>query len=161
MKFRDFSSKLATRLRAGQHFKQQKHDARPTQFSDLEAMVSAMQSQDDAALLRVPREIRDIIFDHLWNDAGLAQHIVFQNGHYSAAKCLTAHSVPDNSLAEESASHGTSRFEDVVLWRRMTSSWGNHWRCEEFSHAGRSEQRQINDAGSSLFLTLLLVCRQM
>lgn len=103
--------------------------------------------------MRMPPEIRGLILENLWHDAGAVQHIILQNGRYRSKKCVTNHSAPGD-LMQECAEHQSDRFEDETLWKRMTSVWGNHWKCEEFHRDGESK-------GWNPFLTMMLVCKQM
>ncbi|KAK7958500.1 hypothetical protein PG996_010065 [Apiospora saccharicola] len=65
----------------------------------------------------------------VWTEAG-ARHIMFRNGHFTGATCVSDHSGPDE-LTELCFQRGSVRFDDKELWGRMRSTWGNHWKCEE------------------------------
>lgn len=157
MKFRTIGSKLAARLRSDKQPKDD-GDTRPANYPDLGDMVSKVQPHDGPALMGLPREVRNLIMDILWNDAGIAQHIVFRRGRYTSSKCVTDHSAPDD-LMKECAKHRTNPFEDAALWLRMTSAWGNHWKCEELHQDGKS--MAAAGGAQSLFLAMMLVCKQM
>jgi hypothetical protein len=158
MKFRDIHTKLAARLRSGKQPEGNGNDAHLPSYPNLDDMVSKTQPQEGSALMRVPLEIRNLILDNLWADAGTARHIIFQNGRYTSSRCVTDHSTPDE-LMEECARRRTGWFQDATLWQRMTSAWGNHWECEELCQARQS--KATTGASWNPFLAMLLVCRQM
>lgn len=142
MKFRDFRSKVALRLRPG------------TRYPDLEAIDSKTQPQRGSTLMQLPLEIRNAIFQELWNDAGVSQHIVLQdNRRYLRARCVTDHTRPD-SLMDECARFNTSCIEDPLIWRRLMSSWGPCWKCEEL-------YQSTKQTPWSPFLSMMLACRQL
>lgn len=148
MKFSGMRSRLAARLKPGKR----SGDTGDTDQA-FEGIASTSRQQKDSALMRMPPEIRCLILENLWNDAGAVQHIILQNGRYTSKKCVTNHSAPGD-LMQECAEHQSTRFQDEALWSRMTSAWGNHWKCEEFHRDGEPK-------GWSPFLTMMLVCKQM
>lgn len=75
---------------------------------------------------------------------------------------MTAHCAAEeeeDTLMQDCAAFKSSMFEDERLYRRMTSEWGGHWRCEELWH-----ERLEDQATSKLwtpFLAVMLTCRQL
>ena len=162
MKFRDIRSKLALHLRPG---KQSTLlwicilMALPclwptgTRYPDLDVMALKTKPQTGSTLMQLPLEIRIAIFQELCDAAGLSQHIMFQDGHYVRARCVTDHAASDG-LMEECARFNMTRFDDPLIWGRLMSTWGNHWKCEEL-------YQSMKQTSWSPFLAMMLACRQL
>jgi hypothetical protein len=85
-----------------------------------------------------------------------------KDGRYVKAKCVTDHHAAgeeENTLMQECAAFQSSMFDDEKLYSRMTSGWGNHWRCEELWRA--NAQDQGTSKRWSPFLAVMLACRQL
>ncbi|KAL6415755.1 hypothetical protein AUP68_02322 [Ilyonectria robusta] len=141
MKLRDLRWKLAAHLRLG------------AQYPDPAAIASKAQQQSNSPLLRLPAEIRNAIIQELLHDAGVSQHIMFQRGRYVRARCVTDHTASDD-LMDDCRKFRASRFDDTLMFQRLLSPWGNHWKCEELYKSTRQTQ-------SSPFLSIMLTCSQL
>lgn len=103
---------------------------------------------------RLPLEIRRAVYSHLINAAGF--HIVpnaSKEGRPRLLPCLG----PDlyaHSDGMDRRSGAGYNIRDPVWIRRLASTWGPHWRCEEEARADAGRRREIEHA------TLLRVCKQ-
>ncbi|KPM42159.1 hypothetical protein AK830_g4436 [Neonectria ditissima] len=122
-------------------------------YPDPAAIASKAHPQHNSALLQLPAEIRNAIFQQLWQDAGAFQHIVLQRGRYVLARCVTNHAASDD-LMEACDSKLMTRFNDPLLAHRLLSPWGNHWKCEELYKSARQTE-------PSSFLPVMLTCSQL
>ncbi|KAG8361380.1 hypothetical protein FVEN_g760 [Fusarium venenatum] len=142
----DVRTNLTLHLRSGSS------RSRPEQ----ETIAQHANPQFTSALVQLPIEIKELIFQELWRDAGLSQHLILGRGRVVGMKCTTDVTAPDELQA---TCQKTKRNEtyDSELWRRLESSWGVHWKCEELYRsklkAERNERRP--------FLPLLVTCRQI
>lgn len=116
-------------------------------------------------LLKLPQEIRNLIYAAVWEDEGLTQHVYLSHGYYTHGRCITNHAAPDTrqveaanigQMVERASVEEMNEFS--ALWaRRLASPWGNHWMCEEALDAAGTEDR----GHGSPFLAMLLTCRQL
>ncbi|KAF5013274.1 hypothetical protein FDECE_703 [Fusarium decemcellulare] len=142
MRLRTLQSEVAVKLGIG------------ARYPDRNAIATNILHQPKSLFFQLPFEIRQSILRELFRSAGV-QHIVLRGDHYTHARCITDHVAPDE-LMEECAKHDSNCFVDQVLRRRLESTWGNHWKCEELHQA--KESKQISNVP---FLAVLLACRQM
>jgi hypothetical protein len=112
--------------------------------------------QTASALVQLPTEIKEIIFQELWNDAGLFQHLILRHDRVFGMKCITNISALDE-LQRACEESGRTHISDPVLWRRLESTWGVHWKCEELYHS----VFKIKSNEWSPFMPVLLTCRQL
>lgn len=103
--------------------------------------------------MQLPAEIRYAIIQEVLQDAGVSQHIMFQGGRYVRARCVTDHAASDD-LMDDCRKFRSSRFDDTLVFQRLLSPWGNHWKCEELYQSTRQTQ-------SSPFLSIMLTCSQL
>ncbi|KAM0499110.1 hypothetical protein ACHAP8_005819 [Fusarium lateritium] len=75
----DVRSKLALCLRSGST------QTRPEQ----ETIAQRANPQFTSALVQLPTEIKELIFEELWRDAGLSQHLILEGGRVVGLKCIT------------------------------------------------------------------------
>ncbi|KAH7165279.1 hypothetical protein EDB81DRAFT_838087 [Dactylonectria macrodidyma] len=156
MKFHNIRSRLAARLKPGKLFL-------GARYPDPAALASKAQPQSDSALMQLPSEIRNVIFQQVWQDAGVSQHILLQGDRYVLARCVTDHAASDD-LMDECAKYRRSNFDDPLMSRRLLSSWGNHWKCEELYQSTRqpsTRKASTRQTQSSPFLTIMLTCSQL
>ncbi|KAF4463275.1 hypothetical protein FALBO_9902 [Fusarium albosuccineum] len=142
MRLRTVQSEVAVKLGIG------------ARYPDRNAIATNILPQPKSLFFQLPFEIRQSILRELFRSAGV-QHIVLRGDRYTHARCITDHVAPDD-LMEECAKHDSNSFVDQVLRRRLESTWGNHWKCEELHQA--KESKQISNVS---FLAVLLACRQM
>ncbi|KAK8011149.1 hypothetical protein PG990_010114 [Apiospora arundinis] len=116
---------------------------------------------------RLPREIRDMVYLAMWDVSGTHQH-VFEYaegcGEVTHFPCILATGEEDSRNDEfeklwrqQQARRPRSLVEDPVWARRMSSTWHEHWKCEEAMLASREEGRKPG----TLFLPSLLTCKRM
>ncbi|KAK8099613.1 uncharacterized protein PG998_012854 [Apiospora kogelbergensis] len=140
---------------------------------DLDAMASSAHPQSGSTLMRLPREVRDMIFHGLWESGRGAQHLMFQDGRYLRAECLDEHGAGWPVDGEPDADR------DRTLRRRLGMAWGSHWRCERafVKRAHRQQQQQEQGEGVAAattdvtegiwydpcptFFAVLLACKQL
>lgn len=67
---------------------------------DLEHLEQTADSQRQSALLRLPAEVRLRIYDEVFREAGLAQHVYVKDGRYTHTACITDHDAPDERQVE-------------------------------------------------------------
>lgn len=119
--------------------------------------------------LTVPIEIRTAIYalvlggPEIWNRE---LHLSCHNNVFQLSPCLGMDENRMNSrtdsgeIPDDTYPHGYG--EVRVAARRLRSTWGPHWRCEE--HMLASFERAASDGIPGLFglfLPIFLVCRQM
>lgn len=119
----------------------------------------------------LPREIRDMIYAHLWEGPQSRQHVFQREGggltHYT---CTRPHDSRDDRNREFEKFWNCYRNEnpgsavrDATWARRMSSTWNEHWCCEEVmldkTKGGRQEEG--SNSPRSAFLPCLLSCKQM
>ncbi|KAK8090648.1 hypothetical protein PG994_000153 [Apiospora phragmitis] len=116
---------------------------------------------------RLPREIRDMVYLAMWDVSGTQQH-VFEleegSGHVTHFPCSMTAGEQDSRNDEfeklwhkQQARRPRSLVEDPVWARRMSSSWYEHWKCEEAMLVSREKGKKPG----TLFLPSLLMCRRM
>ncbi|KAH7131763.1 hypothetical protein B0J13DRAFT_587964 [Dactylonectria estremocensis] len=140
MHFTCHSSLLLTRMGA------------TTPYLDPAAIASNAHPQSDSAFMQLSPEIPNAIFQQLWQNAGASHHIILQGGRYRLARCVTDHAAADD-LMDECNNTRTSSFNDPLIFQRLVSPWGNHWKCEELYQSRQTE--------SSPFLAAMLTCSQL
>lgn len=115
-------------------------------------------NQSQSPLLRLPAEVRQQIYAEAWESAGLTRHIYVKDGHYTHTTCITDHEAEDERTTEvEKILHTKGKLRNGPLWTRcLTSSWANHWRCEE-----SVQTRLKKKPAATPFLGLLLCCKRM
>ncbi|KAH7368798.1 hypothetical protein B0T11DRAFT_67441 [Plectosphaerella cucumerina] len=96
---------------------------------------------------RLPPEIREQIYIQYWLSAGIDRHVFLQDGEFCFAPCVVDHDDPVDecqvALAREFPQSGPPVQRHIKWFRRMTSLWCNHWRCEEaLRRSIRRQQRQ-------------------
>ncbi|KAF4460282.1 hypothetical protein FALBO_12948 [Fusarium albosuccineum] len=122
-----------------------------------EAIASRALLQLDSGLVKLPSEIKEMIFQKLRNDAGIHQHLILRWGRVVGITCVTDVTGPDE-VREECAKLTRSSINDnPVLWKLLASPWGVHWKCQELYQCSSA----INNTRPSPFLPLLLSCRQL
>ncbi|CAF3540103.1 unnamed protein product [Fusarium graminearum] len=118
-----------------------------------EAISQPANPQSPSALVRLPTKIKEMIFQELWKDAGLSQHLILRDGRFSGMKCVTDVTAPDERQAKCERT-GRDEIWDPELWRQLESTWGVHWKCEEL-------YQSQDGNGWSPFLPLLLTCWEL
>lgn len=133
-------------------------DVPPTTAPDPEELERTADDQRQSPLLRLPIEIRRYIYDDVFEDAGLTQHVYVKDGRYTHTRCITDHDGPDERQVEVGKIYPRENrsFHHPVWSRRLLSSWANHWRCEEAAVAAAEE----GPPTPTPFWALLLCCKR-
>ncbi|KAB5584815.1 hypothetical protein GE09DRAFT_4862 [Coniochaeta sp. 2T2.1] len=123
-----------------------------------------MANQQQSPLFSLPLEIREAIYAYVFpND--IAVHVSLKQGSVAITRCLAP--------VSRGFLDGSERFpEDVLgdiprkaIWmRRVQSSWGPHWKCEE--NAQRPAGNRKDPTGqatedSEAITAILVVCRKI
>lgn len=112
-------------------------------------------------LLNSPIEIRRAIYVHLIDTRGV--HIVrTENGEFSLSACVG----PDLYAGHTGYERRTTNdaWSDPVWGRRLVSSWGPHWECEENALRVREEvgEQQVQTRVVEIHDgAILRVCKRM
>lgn len=120
--------------------------------SDFAYSIASMASATDISLFNAPLEIRWKIYEELF---GRATHLFLHDGKLHVMPCQgtddVSHRVPrdDANMSDTDDSIWT----DPIWIRRVESSWGCHWQCEETYLDG--VQRPQQAAHMSLLPVLL------
>ncbi|SPO00284.1 uncharacterized protein DNG_03129 [Cephalotrichum gorgonifer] len=132
-------------------------EAPPIATPDLEDLERTADYQQQSAFLRLPIEVRSPIYDMVFDQADLVQHVYVKNGRFTHATCITDHDAPDERQieVEEAFPRTETSFNHPVWSRRLLSSWSNHWRCEEAAEAAGDTPTPMP------FWSLLLSCKRM
>ncbi|KAH7253435.1 hypothetical protein B0J15DRAFT_560777 [Fusarium solani] len=102
-------------------------------------------------LLLAPAEIRHIIYEHLLPH-GI--HVFRQGAGLCCSACVGASG--DDEDGSERQTTGDS-MSDTVWARRLASSWGPHWLCEELALSMDKAQRPV----SRVDLAIAFTCKQL
>ncbi|KAK8105789.1 hypothetical protein PG999_009148 [Apiospora kogelbergensis] len=115
----------------------------------------------------LPREIRDMIYLAMWDVSGTHQHVFEHSdggGNVTHFPCILAAGEEDSRNDEfemlwrqQQAHRPRSLVKDPVWARRMSSTWHEHWKCEEAMMASREQGTRPG----TLFLPSLLTCKRM
>jgi hypothetical protein len=116
-------------------------------------------SQHQCKFFAAPAEIRYAIYAHLIPDRihlslcekGFRLSPCAQRDRDGSPNCINQESNDRNSIRVRHA-------EDPIYVRRLRSSWGSHWRCEETA-IQMEEERKMNWDNTAI--ALLLVCKRM
>lgn len=129
---------------------------------------------------RLPLEIREMIYSEFWIVSGLKQHIFrHEDGRLTHCPCLLVDGKGDdggdsdaaddegkenNDFAEVWQNCRRSRTGSMVIvddkWApRFSSTWNDHWRCEE--EMLLSSDALTQGGRHTLFLPALLTCKRM
>ncbi|KAK9785936.1 hypothetical protein SCARD494_11605 [Seiridium cardinale] len=112
----------------------------------------------------LPREIRDMIYLQFWAVCGSRQHVFEQDGNMTHSPCILQAGEKDTTNEdfekvwyEQQAKIPGSKLHSAKWARQMSSTWHEHWRCEETM---LDAQAQGQEKGI-LFLSSLLTCKRM
>lgn len=119
---------------------------------------------------KLPPEIREQIYRQYWLSAGIDRHIFLEDDDFCFAPCLADHDDPVDECqtgleAEFDPSPCVQRHKK--WFDRMTSTWCNHWRCEEaYRRANKRQRRKGGGTGNTpkklmTCLPLLLSCKRL
>jgi hypothetical protein len=119
--------------------------------------------QCTSALIQLPYDVRSAILDLL---VPPAVHLHRHKGNIVASMCVSSDAIYRHDLGSERKegleaedSNGYVDYENTCIWaRRLRSTWGPHWRCEE--RALRLESSRTASRVHT-FCPLLGVCRKL
>lgn len=116
---------------------------------------------------RLPSEIRQRIYEELWDLYDTRWHIHSFDGHLTPVfPCVVDPDDEDRRYANFQASHA----DDTVIWEsRLRSPWNAHWKCAEAAATSTKLRgrhgRRFSPGGSIKFrpqlYVPLLVCKRM
>ncbi|ORY70439.1 uncharacterized protein BCR38DRAFT_106959 [Pseudomassariella vexata] len=113
----------------------------------------------------LPREVRDMIYAEFWEVSGPRQHILHKDdGHLTHFPCIIGEDEKDerNEMfgvlwREQQKRQPRSLVVNTEWAERMSSTWQQHWKCEEAMKGAANEGKVTG----TLFLTSLLACKRM
>lgn len=112
----------------------------------------------------LPQEIRDLIYANFWELSGSRQHVFEHDGVVTHFPCLLMPGEEDSRNREFEqlwnecqGRPAQSMVHDAKWARRMSSTWHEHWKCEEAMLLARDGGKRTE----SLFQSSLLVCKRM
>ena len=112
------------------------------------------------SLLSLPLETRWEIYYYLTSSA---VHIFLRDGTFFMSTCVVSIKHDDQDLCGEERMTTGDVWTDTIWMRRIRSTWGSHWQCEEL--ALRRRQNVISQAditsGTLPLLSALSVSRLM
>ncbi|KAI1255563.1 hypothetical protein MGN70_002677 [Eutypa lata] len=112
---------------------------------------------------RLPLEVREMIYTEFWIVSGVQQHVFSRDGHLTHCPCLLVDN-RDNERNDEftevwqkrrRSRTGSMVVDDDKWASRFSSTWNDHWKCEEEMMSNIKEYR------CTLFLPALLTCKRM
>ncbi|RYO74636.1 hypothetical protein DL764_010789 [Monosporascus ibericus] len=110
----------------------------------------------------LPLEVREMIYSEFWVVSGLNQHVFSHDGLLTHCPCLLVPGQEDernDEFEEVWQNRRRSRTGSLVVddkWSaRFSSTWNDHWRCEEEMLSDPTRRR------GTLFLPALLTCKRM
>ncbi|KAK2031030.1 hypothetical protein LX32DRAFT_637537 [Colletotrichum zoysiae] len=112
---------------------------------------------------KLPPEIRVQIYQEFWAVAGVKRHVFLHNYEITYSPCITDHTAPDERQIGVAKAFKESGSEAEVQlhpewYKRMTSKWCNHWRCERLWEEVR-DGKKIDAHKTQSYMSLLLSCR--
>lgn len=103
--------------------------------------MSTNSQYQSSFVIKLPREIRNLIYVELWRSCGLRQHVIWHsdqgNPHFCRWPCTTKYQVEDELQQElevfrnEASVTLGQEMRNTVYGRRLQSPWINHWACGE------------------------------
>ncbi|GKT79753.1 hypothetical protein ColTof4_12176 [Colletotrichum tofieldiae] len=112
---------------------------------------------------RLPAEIRHQIYREFWVVAGVERHLFLHNRKLMHSPCITDHTAPDERQIGVAKAFATSCSDAEVQphpewYKRMTSKWCNHWKCERLWEDVR-DGKEIDAHKTASYMSLLLSCK--
>ncbi|RYP70894.1 hypothetical protein DL771_005144 [Monosporascus sp. 5C6A] len=117
-----------------------------------------MDPQSQSRFFSMPIEIRQAIYAHIIPDS---VHLFLQQDKVAVSACIEP--CPERDLSGlDRRSTGDWR-TDAIMARRLRSSWGPHWKCEEVALGiGDSYDDKMCDVARDVTMTAVLaVCKKM
>lgn len=117
-----------------------------------------MENQEQSHLLSVPLELRQAIYACIIPNA---VHVFLRKGRIAISMCIEPDIAGDLCGNERKPSRGELR--ETIWARRLRSSWGPHWQCEEIAQrtAGYRSQASCDFDPRETTVAFLFVCTRM
>lgn len=122
---------------------------------DQESFESTADPQRSSYLFKLPLELRTLIYIEIWQLLGSSQHIFIKGDGYSYTPCVVRSGEADERPAEIKRiweEDGGWSIRQALWNKRMSSSWGTHWKC--------LERTLVAPPGQHPVLTMLLLCKR-
>ncbi|KAK1994034.1 hypothetical protein LX36DRAFT_543139, partial [Colletotrichum falcatum] len=112
---------------------------------------------------QLPPEIRMQIYREFWVVAGVKRHVFLHESKTTYSPCITDHTAPDErQIGVAKAFEESGSDSEVQLhpewYKRMTSKWCNHWRCERLWEDVR-DGKKVDAHKTQSYMSLLLSCK--
>ncbi len=122
---------------------------------DQKNMIDAhMHSQRESKLVSAPAEIRRAIYA---NTIPSQIHAFLSQGRIQLSVCLQPNLGDDHHDGHERETRG-EELSQAKWARRLRSSWGPHWECEQVAFA---ENTDVHEHCRNHIHNLLVVCKKM
>jgi hypothetical protein len=92
--------------------------------------------QHESKLLSMPAEIRQAIYAQIFHGQ---THAFLSQGRIHLSVCLQPNLGDDRHDGRERVTTPDWRQDDPGWARRLRSTWGVHWECEEAAYGGRTD----------------------
>ena len=110
-----------------------------------------------SGIFRIPIEIRRAIYADLINTAGIHITLSAQGG-VQLTRCLEPDLAAEN-VGDERRPPGEWAPNRLIWARRVDSSWGPHWECEETALAKFKEGHE--DSQGTYGCSFLTICKRL
>lgn len=129
---------------------------------------------------RLPPEIREMIYNECWIASGTTQHVFSSYETHEGRRARLTHfpcckqpgdddemAAQHRQVCDASRAMRTRTMVVEELWAsRFSSTWGDHWRCEEEMRLDDPDlhfdsSAKIRPWTQTLFLPVLLTCKRM
>ncbi|KAK0382316.1 hypothetical protein CLIM01_00288 [Colletotrichum limetticola] len=124
---------------------------------------------------RLPKEIREIVYQELWRMSGFGLHIILTEAGFGHSRCLLERlesTIVEGDDAWEFTWMGSDSDArgSVSLWyKREMSAWCDHWKCQEARDereiwrdiARRRIGHGVSVGASSPYLPTMLTCKTL
>lgn len=118
-------------------------------------------SQSHSPLFRLPIDIRYIVYSYLTDVTNL--HIIPRDRHLGLSTCFSPEIFPEEEIGDARRSTPTFDLRDPDWIRRLDSTWGPHWRCEEAALGISAPlwSKALSETPRHHFDALFTVCKMM
>ncbi|KAK1491237.1 hypothetical protein CTAM01_10352 [Colletotrichum tamarilloi] len=124
---------------------------------------------------RLPKEIREIVYQELWRMSGFGLHIILTEAGFGHSRCLLERLEStivegDDAWAFTWMGSDSDARGSVSLWyKREMSAWCDHWKCQEARDerdiwrdiARRRIGHGVSVGASSPYLPMMLTCKTL
>ncbi|RYP90037.1 hypothetical protein DL770_003817 [Monosporascus sp. CRB-9-2] len=110
-----------------------------------------MDTQAQSRLFSLPVELRQAIYDHI---IPYAVHLFQQDKNVTISACIEPY--PDRHLSGRERYFAGDWRTDATMARRLRSSWGPHWNCEEVAR-----RTGVGHDDETTLTAILATCKKM